>query len=308
MLRFRSHLHLTRTVRISVVALAILVLSSLTTFAASDERFIVAPDTPGGDVITAEAAATINVGQGSQARLFYLRNSNGQIASVQFGFMHAAGTSGIGDIPALRGANPLELFNALSKPGARIPAALTNLYGSPRLGHQGWARSKVLTGGGTQQLGCMPGAESFNSFDNDILAKGYAGVFLAEADGPTNRPEHWSTDPGPADGTNWYRLQGQALSAKAFYTKVQYCFADYNIYGNFEPDPVAHVQSRLAGFGAWSDMVYGFNAPGDELEYVSFPQTGANYDYRLQINLVRALDSFHIGATWSKPGYIKPNP
>jgi hypothetical protein len=256
--------------------------------------------------------ATVKAADGVVVKFFALRDENGRVQSIMVGQAHNARTAGLSEIEGLRDATPLDMFQAISKPGAKVPAVLSKLYGAPTRDDQGWARGELVadpnpTGGGNHNS-CMPGAQAFGSFDNEILDKGYAGLFLSEKDGPYTKPSHWSGLGGPADGTDWYNLTGQARGAKAFYAKVQYCFKDINIYGNFEPDPVASAYVRIAGFGAYQQMeVATLSEPGDEMEYFSFPQTGSNYDYRLEIDQVRLLDLFHIGATWSKPGsYIKP--
>jgi hypothetical protein len=274
---------------------------------ASDERFLL----PARDDLRVQVIkpfATLKPGRGVELSFVAMRDAEGRATGVTIAQSTASGWSGLSDISALHAANPLQIFYALSKPGAKVPLVLMKLYGQPD-GTQGWARGQIVHDGGTSgyDYSCQPGTESFNSFDNEILAKGYAGVFLSEKDGPSSKPSHWF-DYNPGDGTEWYQLRGGVDRAKAFYAKVQYCFVDNNYNGAFEADPRVRISSRWSVLGPFAELdSMSLTNPGDELEVFSFPGDGEDYDYRLEITLARPMDMFHIGATWSKPGYIAPN-
>ena len=174
----------TRSMRVSILALAILILAAMPAFAGSDESFIMSAHDADGSVVVLKPFATLKPTAGMTLRFYALRNEAGRVMAVSVGQMHDARTAGISEIAGLRGANPLDMFYALAKPGAKIPAVLGKLYGQPTRGDQGWARGDLVADPDPVASACMIGSEGFGSFEDDVLDKGYPGLFLSDGDGP----------------------------------------------------------------------------------------------------------------------------
>jgi len=292
--------------RLAILVLAMLIMLTTASVAAgSGEKFIQEPDRESGDEVVMTPFATLEAG-GATLRFHELLMPDGSVAGIGVAQTVRAGHSGIESVRELRGADALEVYNALSSPGMRLPKQLVKEYGKPELGRQGWALPLDLPltdGGNPQQLSCMVGAEPFGAFEDDIISYGYPSVFLSEKDGPGTQPGHWFDDNSTGDGSIRRQLQGGVTSKEHFYGKVSYCYEDlYNQTG---------FQGRWVSFHVKINGAFGWNVmdsaqmmdPGDSLSYHFSPSNthGFEFDFRMNIIQAKTSDMFHIGATWANP-------
>lgn len=146
----------------------------------------------------------------------------------------------------LRGANPLEIFNALSREDTDVPELLTELYGEPALGPQGWANPQLDKSPGSEstdvsfsfpekhktyprKAGCltrMGGHPKAWLAPLEYGLDAFSSFFLSSLTGPVTSPADWSyqnTPPSWNDGGPYYEFAGEAKSVTAFSTSVILC-------------------------------------------------------------------------------------
>lgn len=282
--------------------------------AATTDDFIVAGPAA-GPVRQLEPLAIVELGNGDDIAFSALLDEHRRINGVAVTGVRSPDRGATTDVPGLAGANPLELFVALARPGAQVPPELHQLYGAQsHLGRQGWARSLVLQTGPSsltcpatywqQQLGLYAAA-----FGDD--------PFSSTWDGPATMPQHWGPSAGaPADGHQYRDLIGQVDDVTAFYGSVLYCVEDLdNATTNNGMYVGNYVSSwyRAAGTGTWnlSGQAQLVDV-GDVYEHVYSPDApfspaAAAFDFRITIRQAKLGDQFHVGATWVKgrPSDIK---
>ncbi len=291
--------------RLALVMLAgLLLLTTVGVSASTPAAFIQEPDSTTPGALAGKPFATLKM-EGSTLQFYEVGLPKGQIGGIGIAESVRAGYRGVDAIPRLRHANALEVFNALSSPGMRIPAELTRLYGRASLGDQGWGRFMPLANPtNPQAFTCMVGSEPFGSFSDDVEDFGYPFVFLSEADGPSTMPNHWWDDNGPADGTIRRKLQGGVDSKEYFFGKVSYCFEDHSDYPLAFQGRYAGIRYKASNSNTWIAGSTGqLFEPGDSISYQFSIAPGVNtdFDFSLYISAARPLDQFHIGATWADP-------
>jgi hypothetical protein len=292
--------------RFAVLVFAALMLMTTASVAAgTDEPFIQEPEKPVRDERRTEPFVALRT-DGSMMEFYRVVMPDGSAAGVAIAETVRSGYSGIAGVDRLQGANSLEVYNALSEPGTRLPRELVMLYGKPVLGKQGWALPLPLTGGNdVQEFSCMVGAEPFGAFEDDILDKGYSAHFLSEKDGPSVKPNHWFDDVAPGDGSQRYKLQGVADNKTHFYGKVSYCYEDLYDQTTYHGRYV-NFKYRISDFlPAWTSVPSTqLLDPGDSASFHFTPAPGVDFefDFRMGITAAKESDVFHIGATWANPG------
>jgi hypothetical protein len=251
--------------------------------------------------------ATIELDNGDEIMFTPMPDERGRTADVLVSGVRSGGRIPTSSIEGLRDANPLELFVALARPGARIPAALLDLYREDSsLGQQGWARDMAIATD-PQYVTCpayywQDQMDAFaNAFNDD-------DPFKSSWDGPSTKPQHWSSaSNAPADGKLYYDLHGQANDVTAFYGAVIYCVEDFDNASTYNGVYVGNYVTshyRLAGTGTWhfsgqaqltdvGDMYEHIYSPGNK-----FSPGATKYDFHIEIQTAKPADEFHIGATW----------
>jgi hypothetical protein len=294
-----------RTVVFLVLVVAMLLQGSA--MAASSEDFIYLQPTTDPQGTLATPFAKLYPADGMAMQFVMLKTADGRDAGIMIATTLPAHMGGVEKIEGLRGANPLEIFNAMSVRGTKIPRELLAAYGRPKLGQQGWALPLPLVGGGVQAQECAPGADPFSLIEGDVEWFASSMYFLSEADGPSTQPNHWSDDNGPADGTIRRKLNGGVNNVTEYFSRVSYCFEDESDYPlNFHGRFVT-VKARISNFlPAWgTELNVQLMDPGDDASVQVYALPGEHVDVRLAITAARPGDLFHIGATWGSPdGYF----
>jgi len=287
-----------------LVFVALMLLTTASVSASSGEKFIGEPEDSGRDERRMEPFEILRT-EGSMMEFYQVVMPDGSAGGVGIAETVRSGYRGIAGVDRLQDANALEVYNALSQPGTRLPRELVIMYGKPVLGKQGWALPLPLTGGNdVQELSCMVGAEPFGAFKSDIESKGYSAMFLSEKDGPSVQPNHWFKDVAPGDGSNRYKLMGFADNKTHFYGKVSYCYEDLydqtNVHGRY-----VTFKYRIADFlPAWTQLPSTqLLDPGDSASFHFTPGPGVNseFDFRMSITVAKESDIFHVGAAWANP-------
>lgn len=296
----------TQTKRMRIVVLMLTGLLMLTTFsvaAGAEEAFIQEPDKDGGDAKAMIAFANLTL-NGTSLSFFEVLTPDERVGGIAVSETVRSGRRGYGAVERLQKANALEIYSALSAPGTRIPRELIRLYGTAKLGKQGWALP-LVDAGNPQEISCMVGAEPFGAFEDEVLSFGYPFVFLSEQDGPGTQPNHWFDDNGPADGTIRRQLQGGVDNKTHFFGKVSYCYEDLYEPTGFHGRYVSYKLRISDLFPTWSTVETGqLLDPGDSLSFhfTPSPDSASEFDFRMSITAAKLSDQFHIGATWANPG------
>lgn len=259
-----------------------------------------------GDVRPVAALAVVRLGNGDELTFTPVTDDHGRTDGVAVSGVRSPGRRAIADVPGLAGANPLELFVALARPGVVVPPVLHQLYApASHPGQQGWARDLVLRAG-SPALSC-PAAD----WQHQLGLYGAAfhdDPFTSTWDGPSTKPQHWGPAPAaPADGHQYKDLVGQVEDVTAFYGSVLYCVEDVenaSTYGGAYVGNYVSSSYRVAGTGTWhSGLSEQLTHVGALFEHVyapgaPFSPSAAAYDFRITIHLAKPADQFHIGATW----------
>jgi hypothetical protein len=245
--------------------------------------------------------ATLYPDTGTRIRFYFHRLPDGRIGSMAVLASSRYSYGGLGAVERLRGANPLEIYNALAPAGTPIPSALLAVYGQPQLGQRGWALPlDLLAEPLPEPKTCMAGSDPFEAVADDVMSWDFEHLFLSEDDGPTTKPHHWFDDNGPADGNIHRQLRGGAYAVHDLYMRTSLCFADTHEYPTPEHPHYASAWLRPAGGGAWQlvDTV-GLFEPGDNFSFLLDDVVdGGAFDVRLTLTAAHLLDQYHIGATW----------
>lgn len=243
------------TLTLAVVMTLLLASQSVALAGHSDPGFVVGPErrASGDDV---KPFAILHPGAGNELRFVEVHDQNGSVQGVGIIEIAEQGQSSTAKLDRLKGANPMEVFNALSLRGAPIPAILKETYGPPELGPQGW-------GDPDPDLHTVYGDVSFrfpDPVDGDVSFKfptkhysylrhsgcrvrrggypqqwrapleygfdNYSDFFISPFDGPVTKPQNWHTASDPPDigGGGWYYdFYGLAESVTGFSVAVQLC-------------------------------------------------------------------------------------
>ena len=296
-----------RTGLVMTLAIVALLASPLMAMAgASSEAFIVG-DTRMESTKMIEPITVVKLDNGDEVMFSPMLDKRGRTGDVLVSGVRSAGRVPMNSVEGLRDANPLELFVAISQPGAKIPPVMLDLYaGKSTLGRQGWARDMVIATG-PQYVTC-PATYWGDRLDDFADAFNDDDPFSSIWDGPTSKPGHWSSaSNAPADGKQYYDLHGQANDVTAFYGSVIFCAEDYDNASTWNGVYVGNYvtsQYRVAGTGTWyfsgqaqlddvGDMYEHIYNPGNK-----FSPGAAKYDFHMEIETAKPADMFHIGATW----------
>ena len=235
------------------------------------------------------------------------QNDYGEVIALGMSELRRAGNLGVASVPELARARVPDIFHAISKPGTKMPGFLRLARTEPvQPKPQGWARDLVVYGKaagnviGNPQLKCPQLDWSWETFKEDVLAKGLPLSFLSEGDGPATKPNHWKA----GESLDRFRLYGRLDDVYSFYGNVLYCFADDSLEAmDYEPRVVWtywEANSDIA-IPDWKFLM----KPGDEHNFlfqVPDPQTllGKGFNISLRIEWPYVNDKFYIGAAWSK--------
>lgn len=239
-----------------IIAAALLLASQAVALAGHpDPGFVVGPERRGsGDEV--KPFATLHPSAGNQLQFVEMRGEDGNVPGVGIIEIAEPGQSSTAQLDRLKGANPMEVFNALSLRGAPIPAILKETYGQPKLGPQGWGDPDP----GPYPVGGEVSFEFPNPADGDVSFKfptkhysylrhsgcrvrlgghpeqwhapleygldNYSDFFLSRFDGPVTKPQHWhagSDQPKIGGGGWYYDFYGLAESVTGFSVAVQLC-------------------------------------------------------------------------------------
>ena len=257
------------------------------------------------------ATATLELLNGNQLSFVEVPGQRGRTEAVAVVEEIAPGQRSINSMERLERANPMDLFNALSKRGTHYPDALVMIYGKPVLGPQGWAMDELSYDepGSNYTPPCPAwGVESFN----DALEFGmnnYTHNFKSTWDGPTAKPNHWHlpANGGLGNGVATRDLYGAAYEVTAFSAAVVLCHTDeFNYVGDVYAGNFVNIKFRNSDINAWLSYEAGQldeigKVVSAQLHPATYAQPSAvEFDFRLEILNAEMNDLFHIGATWNE--------
>ena len=200
--------------------------------------------------------------------------------------------------------NPVELFNAVTERGTRIPQRLLQAFGEPTLGPQGWLLGELEpAGAGTDWCDA-------EQFEDHVKGKNFETTVLRLNKGPSNNDPEWINAfynfLFPQWGW-WITL----LNIDLYYTRVAVCgLGNHPAYCNgnhcfwFHPGPVIMFQYQNAnnwphhfgGYAVVEDIDPLFTI-GKSYGWIFY--TGQNWDWKTSITHAQVGDKFNIGVTWS---------
>jgi hypothetical protein len=198
--------------------------------------------------------------------------------------------------------NPLELFNAVTEPGTRIPQRLLHAFGPPTLGPQGWLLGE-LSGAGMDWC-------NTTQFENHINAKNYASKLLRLNKGPDDSDPEWIQAFYNFQFLQW-GWWATLFNIDLYYTRVAVCglgnhpaYCDGNHCFWFHPGPVVMFRYQNANnwpkhFGGYAliEDVEPLFAIGKSWGWVFY--TGPNWDWMTSITHAQEGDKFNIGLAWT---------
>ena len=289
------------------LAAAMLLTSPLIAFANKSSDDYIVKESSMRNAKRIDPIAVIELDNGDELFFTPMPGERGRTEAVMVSGVRSAGRVAIESVEGLEKANPLEIFNALARPGTMTPSVLVMLYGDDSdLGQQGWARDMAIATG-PQYVTC-PATYWGDRLDDFANAFNDNDPFSSTWDGPNTKPSHWSSaSNAPADGKQYYDLHGQANDVTAFYGSVIFCVEDHENASTYNGVYVGNYVTshfRPAGTGTWFFSGLGqLDNVGDMYEHVyspgnKFSPGAAKYDFHVEIQTAKPDDQFHIGATW----------
>ncbi len=298
----------------------------------SDDAFLLEPADIETLVVPTVESAELTLPNGNEVHFTPLYNAKGTLHSVAISERVRYGNpSAIEDL-RIAGNNARMLFYALSPERTPIPRFLPADRSTPEPTEpQGWARTlfeskdkdrsssdQLSTGliSGEAPLPCFEAAQPFEEIVDEVDMFGYTFSYKGEGISRDTFPQYWQEHEAPASyESHLFELYGAVHNVEAFYSTVVACAIFYDdVYGlqdAWYPESVEY-QYRIGAGGftgtgqhivVGGDKVafYWTRSSNDSMPYGIDVAPDESIDFRLHIKNASKRDTFHIGATWSKP-------
>lgn len=199
----------------------------------------------------------------------------------------------------LRGANPHELFYALSARGSEVPGVLREVHGN-RFGNQlqGWALAKIKP----FVFGLFSCEITEQSFANAVAGTGLPYTYNELSKGPHNWPFWYVEDPNALFPT-YYTNNGLGTTGDAYY-RVMFCDEDAMFINSSVNVRLAYTETGKNGVLSSGELSWQLDNAGDQMSFMSWPfdsdLAGDNsWFWMLTVEHVHHNDTLHIGTAWS---------
>ncbi len=303
---------ITKQQRIAIAvftALVVLLAGPIVVPAKQNAPFITRPDNRSFDRAV-EPFATIDLPNGDVIDFVDVRGRRNEIVAFLVVSIVHRSSPGYQVVERLRGANALEVFNALTERGTPIPRELRLAHRRPVLGPQGWAIPVLLA---AENASVDSGVCNSTATYQYQLAMSYGLAtynqkFESSFDGPNTKPQHWHEGSIGGWGFPTYNLHGAAYKVTSFSTAAAKCQIDswWSSFGNVPQLNWVKIKYRLSGSPHWATYKHGQITQEQYLVHAELKLTNYNmpsateFDFRLEILGAEKESTFRIGAAWQK--------
>jgi hypothetical protein len=199
----------------------------------------------------------------------------------------------------LHGANPHELFYALSVRGTEVPRILREAHDN-RFGTQpqGWALVKIKP----QVFGLFSCEITELPFADTLAATGLPHVYNELSKGPHNWPLWYVENPNDLFST-YYTNNGLTTTGDVYY-RVMLCDEDAMFLNSSIDVRLAYTETGKNGVLSNGELFWQLHNIGDQMSFLSWPfdsdLAGDNsWSWMLTVEHVHLYDTLHIGMAWS---------
>lgn len=253
-------------------------------------------DRHGGDL---KAFARLQIGERSELLFYEMMTERGSSKGVGMASFIPAGGLDPTSVRALHGANPHEIFYALSERGTEIPGVLRE-YHENRFEKQGqgWALEKIKPGVYNLFSCQMTGPIVANA----VAATGLPYSYNELSKGPHNGPFWYVEDPNALFPT-YYQNNGVVTVGDAYYY-VMLCDEDPAFSFTSVGVRLAYTETSDYEELSSGELYWQLHNPGDQMSFMSWPfdsdLSGDNsWFWMLTVEDVFYQDTLHIGTAWS---------
>ncbi len=253
-----------------------------------------------------EPVASIQLAGGSELIFYELLADDGTSRGIGVGQFIPARGMDPGSVRELHGANPHELFYALSDHAAEIPHILSEMYAN-RYGKQpqGWALEKIKP----SFDGIISCKNTEQSFGDAVLASGLPIASFDLSKGPHNSPIWTAENPNDAFPSYVTTKKGGVVGDEDVYFRVMFCEEDPMFAATSVNVRLEYKESFNGGynFSLSGEFQWQLHNPGGQMSFMSWPfysNLGGKpvlhrWFYTLTVEDVQYMDTLHIGMAWN---------
>jgi hypothetical protein len=256
------------------------------------------------DVHPPEPVARLQLAGGSELIFYEMLANDGSSRGIGVGQFIPARGMDPSTVRELRGANPHEIFYALSKRGTDVPGLLRE-YHPNRFEKlpQGWALERIRPSVFKNLFSC---GLSEQIVTNAVAATGLPHIYSELSKGPHNWAL-WSVEDPNALFPSYYTTNGVSTTGDAYY-HVMLCEEDPNFTNtsvhvrlSYEETDGPYGYGTVIGQG---ELHWALHNVGDQMSFMSWPFDSDlagdnNWSWMLTVEDVFHNDTLHIGTAWS---------